>query len=59
MAVTADKYRTVTYLDVRIKSLAEKLGKKQRRSLSNLIEVAVDDYIKRAIADGEISENDD
>jgi hypothetical protein len=52
--VATKKARVVTYLDWEIKEKAERLAATRRRSLSNLLEVLIEDAVKEAEATGEL-----
>ncbi|MBW4601015.1 MAG: hypothetical protein KME29_15820 [Calothrix sp. FI2-JRJ7] len=55
--MTTDQARVSTYIDQRLKELAEKVAIYQSRSLSNYIEHLVKLDVARAIKQGEIEEN--
>jgi predicted HicB family RNase H-like nuclease len=54
MSVTTDKTRVSTYIEQKLKELAEKVAAYQGRSLSNYIEQLVKQDVARAIKQGEI-----
>ena len=56
MSVTTDKTRVSTYIEQKLKELAEKVAAHQGRSLSNYIEQLVKQDVARAIKQGEIQE---
>lgn len=56
MNVTTDKARVSTYIDQRLKELAEKVAAYHSRSLSNYIEHLVKVDVARAMKQGEIEE---
>jgi hypothetical protein len=52
--VATKKARVVTYLDWGVKEKAERLAATRRRSLSNLLEVLIEDAVKQAETTGEL-----
>jgi predicted HicB family RNase H-like nuclease len=56
MAVATDRARVSTYVDQKLKELAEKVAAHQSRSLSNYIENLIKQDVARAKAEGEISD---
>lgn len=58
MSVTTDKTRVSTYIEQKLKELAEKVAAHQGRSLSNYIEQLVKQDVARAIKQGEIQESE-
>jgi predicted HicB family RNase H-like nuclease len=56
MAVATDKTRVSTYIDQRLKELAEKVAASQGRSLSNYIEQLIKQDVIRAQKEGEIND---
>lgn len=47
MCVATDKIRVSTYISPELKDLAEQLAKLKKRSLSNLLEVLLEEAVKK------------
>lgn len=54
MTVATDKTRVSTYIEQRLKELAEKVAASQGRSLSNYIEQLIKQDVNRAKKEGEV-----
>jgi predicted transcriptional regulator len=52
--VTTDKKRVSIYISEELKTDIERLANVRRRSMSNLVELSLEDVIKRAKENGEI-----
>jgi macrodomain Ter protein organizer (MatP/YcbG family) len=52
--VATDKKKISAYLEESVKEDAEKLAKLEKRSLSNLVEVLIEDAIAKAKKDGRL-----
>jgi aminoglycoside phosphotransferase family enzyme len=57
MSVATDKTRVSTYIDQKLKELAEKVAAYHSRSLSNYIEHLIKQDVARAVKDNEIEKD--